>query len=173
MASSNTLGYLRKLVLSGTFSGDGSSLANTVTTRNYVYAFDTTTQTPTTANAFQAVTFAAASVSGWTYSGGTFTCGQSGLYFVEYDAEAESGITSPVTILLRAANLTLNYANPNTIASITLSTAYQPGPISKSFLAFFDAGNQLQIQLCATSTQGGLTSVSGGPSVSCTIIRIQ
>jgi len=165
--------------LTGTFSGDGSGLYNTVTTGNYVSAYDTTIQTPSTANAFQGVTFAATKVIGWTYSGTAtnFTCGQSGMYFVSYDATVETGtISGTATISLRAYNKTIGAEIAGSESFATL-TANQYGAISKSFLATFDAGDALQIQLSANSTSAGLAPSNGyssvRPSISMTIIRIQ
>jgi hypothetical protein len=163
--------------LNGIFSGDGSGLHNTVTTENYVYAYDTTIQVPSTTHTFQGVTFGASSTSGWTYSGGAtnFTCGQSGLFFVVYDASAYAN-SGAATISLRAYNKTIG----EILASesfITLSGAGQQGMVSKSFIAYFSAGDALQIQLDSSSTSAGLAPGSFDatvkPSISMTIIRIQ
>lgn len=167
------------LNLSGLFSGDGSGLYNTVTSGNYVFAYDTTIQTPNTVNSFQGVSFDAVKSSVWIYSSSltNFTCGQSGLYFVTYDATVETGsISGAATISLRAYNKTIGVENLGSESFATL-TANQYGAISKSFLTYFDTGDALQIQLSSTSLSAGLAPSNGyssvKPSISMTIIRIQ
>lgn len=168
------------VTLSGTFSGDGSGLANTVTTANYVFAYDTANHSISMANSFQNVSFTATSLSGWTYIGGpgaTFICPQSGTYLVQYTAEAETTVNSSTTISLRAFNLGVNSEVFGSEASAILSVANQPVPISKSFLAYFSLGNDVDIQFAASNTDAeliaGVGAATNQPSVSCTIIRIQ
>ena len=166
--------------LTGTFSGDGSGLVNTVTTANYVSAYDTANHTVSTPNTFQSITFDAISVSGWTYFGGssgTFTCNQSGTYLVQYDAEVETTTSNATTISLRAFNENIDIEIPGSESSCTLAVATQPAEISKSFLTYVAAGNLLQFQFTGSSTSaeliGGTGAATYQPSISCTIIRIQ
>ena len=166
--------------LAGTFSGDGSGLYNTITTANYVSAYDTANHLNSTANTFQSVSFGAASLSGWTYIGGgaaTFTCPQSGMYLVQYTAEAATTINSATTISLRVFNLATSFETPGSESSVVLSVANQATPVSKSFLAYYAVGNAIQIQFTGSNTSaeliGGIGASTYQPSISCTIIRIQ
>jgi hypothetical protein len=62
------------------------------TSRNYAYAYDTTTQTTVAIDTFQDVTFNTNVVlDGWTHTAGTavFTCAQTGIYSIEYFAHTQ------------------------------------------------------------------------------------
>ena len=166
--------------LTGTFSGDGSGLYNTVTTANYVSAYDVGNHINNAANTFQDISFSAMSLSGWTYIGGggaTFTCPQTGVYFVQYSAEAETTSSSTTTISLRVFNLATDFETSGSESSVILSMANQPIVISKSFLATFAAGNAIQIQFTGSNTSAELIAGIGAatyqPSISLTIVRIQ
>lgn len=166
--------------LTGTFSGDGSGLYNTVTTANYVSAYDGGNHIINTANTFQDVGFSAASLNGWTYIGGggpTFTCPQTGVYLVQYSAEVETMSNSATTNSLRVFNLATDAETPGSESSAILSIANQPIVISKSFLATFVAGNAIKIQFAGSSTSAELVAGVGlatyQPSISCTIVRLQ
>lgn len=168
------------VTLNGTFSGDGSGLLNTVTAGNYVFAFSSASQVVSSANTFQAIPFDALNLSGWTYFGGisdTFTCQQSGMYLIQYDAEVETTTSGATTISLRAFNNTTVFEIPGSQSSVTLSVANQPAAISKSFLTFCSVGELLQFQFTGSSTAAELIVGNGvgtaKPSISCTIIRIQ
>lgn len=166
--------------LTGTFSGDGSGLYNTVTTANNVSAYDTENHANGTANTFQGIAFNATSLSGWTYIGGgaaTFTCPQTGVYLVQYSAEAETTSSSVTTISLRVFDLEINSEFPGSESSAILSTPNQPIVLSKSFLTTIIAGSPIQIQFAGSNTSAELIAGIGAatyqPSISCTIVRMQ
>lgn len=58
-----------------------------VTNGNYLYAYDTTTQSVSNANTWQNVTFntITSQTNGWTYSVPNFLCAQTGLYMIQYN----------------------------------------------------------------------------------------
>jgi hypothetical protein len=161
--------------LAGTFSGDGSGLYNTVTTGNYVSAYDATTQTASIANTFQGVTFAAVFFSGWTYSAGSFTCNHNGTYLIQYSAEVATTASSATTISLHVVDNGNEF--PGSQSSVTLSVTNQPAGISKSLLITPNAGDALQVQFTGSSTSAELVAGNGAgttkPSITMTIIRIQ
>ena len=166
--------------LSGTFSGNGSGLTNTVTTANYVSAVCTASQTLSAANGFQNIPFDMVNSPWWTYFGGssdTFTCQQAGTYLVQYDAEVQATISGGTTVTLRALNYSAGAEILGSEASIDLPGANQPTMVSKSFLAVCNVGELLQFQFSANNTSAQLVAGIGAgaskPSISCTIIRIQ
>jgi hypothetical protein len=163
--------------LTGSFSGNGAGLTNTTTAANYVFACDTTTQTISTANTFQAIAFGAINqINGWTYAGDVFDCNQSGLYLIQYDAEVETTASSAITTTLRAVLYGTNeIAGSESV--VTMSVANQPFPVSKSFMVSASFGATLVFNIASTSTSAelaaGNASGTTNPSISCTIIRIQ
>ena len=163
--------------LSGTFSGNGAGLTNTTTAANYVFAYDTTAQMVGVLGTFQDVTFSAnGQLNGWTHTAGTaaFTCGQSGLYLIEYTAEVYpfgGGVTASLIASLNGTEIT---GSQSSVSSITTVQA----PLSKSFLVSVNSGDALKIQFTATGSSPaelfpGNGSGTTKPSISCTIIRIQ
>lgn len=166
--------------LTGTFGGDGSGLYNTVTAANYVSADDIGNHMISIANTFQDVGFSAVTLSGWTYidgGGPVFICPQTGVYLVQYSAEAETTSSSATTVSLRAFNLATDAETFGSESSAILSTPNQPIVIAKSFLTTFVAGNAINIQFAGSSTSAelvaGIGLATNQPSISCTIVRIQ
>ena len=165
------------VTLSGVFNGNGGGLTNTLTAGNFVYAYDTTTQSTLTANTFQDVTFSSnGQVNGWTHTVGTavFTCGQTGIYLVQYSAETET-TTGAATDSLRAV---LNGTEiPGSQSATGISAAGTPAVAAKSVLVMANASDSLKIQFTATTTSGALVINNGTgtarPSAALTIIRIQ
>ena len=147
------------------------------TTANYVFAYDTTTQTPVVADTFQDITVNTnAQLNGWTHTAGTatFTCPQTGLYLIEYAVEAEVSNIGDI-FSFRAE---LNGAEvAGSQSAIQPSGSAKATPGSKSFIANVTAGNTLALQLAATRTTDTLVQGTGQgttrPSVSITIIKIQ
>jgi hypothetical protein len=118
-----------------------------------------------------------AQISGWTHAANTasFTCGQSGLYLVHYDAEATSTTTASSTVSLRAV---VNGTEiPGSESTANVNTANLVVPISKSFICSFSSGGVLKFQLAGEGTADRLVSNTGTgttqPSFSCTIMRLQ
>jgi hypothetical protein len=168
------------VTLSGTFSGDGSGLTGltTPTVANYLLSYSTSTQVVATASTFQNITnHVDPQISGWTHTSGTtsFTCAQSGLYMVQYTAEAITSATATTTVSVRAVDNGTEI--PDSQSTAVANTASQTVPISKSFIASFNSGDVLQFQFTGSSTDDRLVSNFGlgttRPSFSCTVIRIQ
>jgi hypothetical protein len=162
--------------LNGTFSGDGSGLYNTVTTENYISAYGTMSQFVDQANTFQAATFQASFPNGWTLtSQENFTCNQTGIYLVQYNAEVGTTMSSATTISLI---VTFNGNEiPNSQSSATLAVANQPVVVSKSFLVNAASGAVFQVQFSGSNAYAELVAGNGAgntkPSISMTIVRIQ
>ena len=168
------------LTLNGTFSGNGSGLTNlnTPTTGDFVHSYSVTTQAVVTASIFQDITNQIdAQINGWLHTPGavSYTNGQSGLYLIQYTAEATATSSTVSTISLRAVVNGTETADSQSTA--VANTANQIVPISKSFMANLNAGDVLKFQFAGSSTINRLVSNSGlgttRPSFSCTIIRIQ
>lgn len=163
--------------LTGSFNGDGSGLYNTVTTKNFVSAYDLSSQSVLNANTFQAITFGLISYGfgGWTYSSGSFTCGQTGQYLVEYSAEVATTTNSTTTISLHAVENGTEYVGSQ--SSVTLSVANQPAAISKGFLIVANEGDSIQIQFTGSNTNAELVAGNGAgttkTSATMEIIRIE
>ena len=170
---------------SGTFTGNGTGLT-TVTAGNYVFAYDTTTQTIASQNTFQNITVNnySTQINGWTHTAGTavFTCAQSGIYMVQYVAESTSfDIIDNDVITVRAL---LNSVEIPGSAAVGYIYSYSENPysqdqkeITKSFIVSITSGSALVFQVAdATSNLGSIApagSATTRSSFSCTIIRIQ
>jgi len=145
---------------------------------NYLDAYSTSTQAVATASTFQDITSDVNNqISGWTHAPGTvfFTNNQTALYLVQYTGEATTTSTTTTTVTLRAV---VNGAEiPDSQSTAVVNTANQITPISKSFIAAFNAGDVLKFQLAGSSTVNRIVSNSGlgttRPSFSCTIIPLQ
>jgi len=163
-------------LFSGAFVGDGSGLTNTatagVTTGNYVFAYDYPNSSETVASGqTKPISFSTATnLNGWTCTANntTFTCGQSGLYLVSYYA-----------LVVNLGGLTMFAYTPSTgpiVGSVSYNGSVGRFSLSQSFLAFFNAGDALQIQ--ASAVAGSSATFSGpqgfpGPDASLTIVRVQ
>ena len=167
----NTFNYL---------AGNGGGLINlaTPTIADYIHSYSTTTQAIVTAGTFQDITNNVdAQLSGWTHTADTvsFTNAQSGLYLIQYTAEATATSTTTTTVSLRAVVNGTEIADSQSTA--VADTANQIVPISKSFIASFNSGDVLKFQFAGSSTVDRIVSNSGlgttRPSFSCTIIRLQ
>jgi hypothetical protein len=175
--------------LCGTFCGVGLNL-QTVTSVSYLYYFSLAAQGSGGASVFGNALFnnngpADGSALGWTYNPptGTFICNQAGIYMVEYDAE--------VLTVIAAGSMTIRAFEANPPAGgafipgsqVSLDSGALPVntyvPVSKSFLAFFQPGQMLNIQFASTVAGAvNLQNPAGviganQPSISLTIIRIQ
>ena len=173
------------VTLNGTFTGTGTGLT-TVTAGNYVFAYDTTTQTIASQNTFQNITVNnySTQINGWTHTPGTavFTCAQSGIYMVQYVAESTSfDIIDNDVITVRAL---LNSVEIPGSAAVGYIYSYSENPysqdqkeITKSFIVSITSGSALVFQVAdATSNLGSIApagSATTRSSFSCTIIRIQ
>jgi hypothetical protein len=167
-------------VLSGKISGNGSGLTNLPATLNYVYSYDTTTQTVATAGTFRDVTFNTdAQINGWTHTAGGagFTNGPGGLYLIEYAAETATATTANTTVSIRAVLNGTEIAGSQSASSPV--TAGLASPISKSFIVRIPTPNTnvLKLQFTGSTVNNRVISNIGSgttkPSVSMTVIRIQ
>jgi hypothetical protein len=134
-----------------------------------------------TANTFQDIKFNNdAQINGWTHTAGSasFTNGPSGLYLIEYDAEASTATTTTTTVSLRAVLNGTEIAGSQSAASpVTAGLAI---PIAKSFMVKIPTANTnvLKLQFTGSNTSNNrlISNIGQGttkPSVSMTIIRIQ
>lgn len=149
---------------------------------NFVFAYDTTTQSVPDADTYRDITFDTnAQLNNWTHEAetATFTCHQVGKYLVIYRAEGSYTNPEPslsVTISLRA---TLNGTEiagsqcslTQNIPALTTETF----PITNSFIVDCAEGDGLTIQFSATSDTTTLNPGGSGTttiSASITIIRV-
>jgi len=160
----------------GTFTGSGAGLMNTTTAGNYVFAYDTKTQSIISAGVFQDIKFSSiGQVNGWVHTSGSgsFTNTQSGLYLVQYSAELSASKAPSATVSMIG---TLNGTEiPGSQCAVEV-TAGSITTIAKAFLVSVAYGNTFKLKF--TSMAGGAIAGNIGagstkPSVSCTIIRIQ
>jgi hypothetical protein len=167
------------LVRAGSFQGDGSGLTNVTGSLlgNYIFAYATSVQIASSPGIFQDILFNNTPIlTGWTVNGGgdIYFCSQTGLYLVQYTAEAVTFSGGGVMFSLRA-NLN-GLEIPGSEANGTVSSSGSTTPISKSFLVPVNSGNSLSLQFAVNNTpsqlQGG-GNANVQPSASLTITRIQ
>jgi hypothetical protein len=149
-----------------------------VNNANYVFAYDTTTQTVATANTFQDVTFNTnGQINGWTHTASTanFTCNQSGLYLVTYTAILQRTSTSGTRGELRALLNGTEVAGSS--VGVSLGTNTLPVCVARSIIVNATSGQLLKIQLTGASNTvqlvpGGVNATTR-QSIGITIVRIQ
>jgi BclA-like protein len=174
-AALNVVGVVR----ASSFQGDGSGLTNVtgLPLGNYVFVYATSAQIVSSPATFQDVFFNnTAALQGWTVNGAgdIYFCAQTGLYLVQYTAEATTSAGGPVLFSLRA---NLNGSEiPGSEANGTVDTSSSAVAISKSFLVSVNSGNSLSLQFAANNIPsqlqgGGIAGIQ--PSASLTITRIQ
>jgi hypothetical protein len=161
---------------------NGAGLTNVPNMLNYVYNFDTSTQTVATADTFADLTFNTnAQINGWTHTAGTatYTNGPAGLYLVEYTAEAVATNTvAATTVSVRA--LLNDVEIPGSQSVATPAVADQPFPLSRSFMVYIPtpATNIFKLQFTGSGVHtnrlaSNLGSGTVKPDAALTIIRIQ
>ena len=145
-----------------------------ITTTNYLFAYDTTTQGLGAANTFQDASFDTnALIDGWTHTTSTasFTCNQTGLYRISYTAQCAGSGMSFVALVdgSQVAGSQSSHLLGSSNSSFRQIT-------TKEFLANITAGQILKIQYAGVSTQGELVAGSGSgttkPSISLSIVLI-
>jgi hypothetical protein len=163
---------------SGTFSGDGSGLTNLTSSGDYVYAYSTNTLNVAVVDAFQDIPCNVnGPIDGWTHTAGTatFTCNQTGLYWIQFDAEALTDTTASSAISLRAVLGGVEIAGSQ--AAFSAGILNLSVPLSKGFLAAISNGNVLKFQFAGSHANNSLVANTGTgttrPSFSCTIIRLK
>jgi hypothetical protein len=159
-------------------TGGGGGGGSSPTGTNYILAYSTNLQAVVTANTFQDITNSVdAQLSGWTANAAatSFTSVQTGLYLVQYSAEATTTATFTNSVSVRAVVNGTEIAGSEAIAGTY--TANMVVLLSKSFIASLNAGDILKFQLAGTSTTCRIVSITvagtTSPSFSCTIIRLQ
>jgi hypothetical protein len=189
--TNNQSGVTMSGAFTGSFIGNGSGLTNIggSTAGNYVFAYDTTTQTPPSYY-YTNITFnSVIQTNGWYYtsSNATFTATQNGLCLVQYTAtianppgtsyfsyiELKAVINNNTTAI--SGSDASNYVSPNT-------NGVAGQFLSRSFITYVSSGQQLSFQFCANGVASArllpeLEILNGqasyAPSFSVTIVRIQ
>jgi len=180
----NTLTVLTNSA-TASYSVSGGGGGSSPTAANYVLSYSTNTQGVVLAGTFLDITnYTDAQLNGWTNAnpsatnnGGTFSCAQTGLYLVQYSAEATTttGLNPTNSVSVTAVvNGTEIAGSQATAGTYTANVVVQ---ISRSFIASFNAGDILKFQLTGTSTSCRIVPNTGfgntRPGFSCTIIRLQ
>lgn len=135
---------------------------------NYVFAYDTSTQTSLSGTTYTPVTFnSSGAINGWTRSGSTdFVCTQSGNYLVTYRLQVNFTGTSTLStscygrVFVGGAESPGSQASvqiPATAATISIASTL---PMTVSTLVGCNAGQVLQIHWAPTN----ITTVNLGPS---------
>lgn len=146
------------------------------------FAYSTSTQTTTSLNAFQTITFSAAPIlNTWTTSGvNTFVCRVTGKYLIEYSAETgiSPALTVNTNISIRALKTSAEIAGSqaNNLLSVG-SGVTSVQTCAKSFIINVNAGDTIQFQYATDTSGGGILAATGNgttrPSISVTIARLQ
>lgn len=152
----------------------------------HLFVYDTTTQSVTTANTMQDITFNTnVELDGWTHSASsaTFICTLPGKYLVRYDLEITdtSGVAIASTfsaLVVRAPSSSIIFTEiPGSQGCIQLGIlSNQTLLLSRSFIITAQLGDQFKAQFTGSATTNELISGSGvgttKPSASLTIARI-
>jgi hypothetical protein len=148
------------------------------TAGNYVFAYDTNTQSTPAPNAFIGVSFNTnAQLNGWTAppGTGTFICLQTGLYLIQYTGSVHRIGGGAASLALRA--LVNGVEVPGSQSAALPSDTISYIPTSKSFIASLNSSDILSLQFAGSSTSMQLAGVvvvgTTIPSISMTIVRIQ
>jgi hypothetical protein len=140
---------------------------------NYVFAYSQALQIVTSPATFQDANFSNdAQTSGWTHTLGAsqYTCAQTGLYLVQYTAQANIADSMSFRGALNSTEIPGSEAYANSVSFGTTVV------ISKTFLASVISGSFLTIQYTGNSSSDSLQGGGSGsiqPSISLTITRIQ
>jgi hypothetical protein len=162
-------GGVRLLTSGAGMTLDGQSV---VPSGNYVFAYSTMPQNVTPSFFQNAIFSSGPQISGWNYIIGTsqFICPQTGLYLVQYTAQAY--VVDSVS--MRGTVNSIEVPGSQAYAS---STGFGGATtITKSFLASINSGAILTIQYTGNSSGDYLQGGGSGttlPSISLTITRIQ
>jgi hypothetical protein len=166
------------VTLTGTFVGNGGGLTNLLSSGDYAFAYSSVDQPVTNTTLFQDITCNVnGPIDGWTHTVSTasFTCTQTGLYWIQFDAEVLTDTTASSTVSLRAVLDGVELAGSQ--AAFSASILNLSVPLSKGFLAVISSGAVLKFQLAGSNLNNSLVANTGTgttrPSFSCTIIRIK
>ncbi len=144
---------------------------------DYVFAYDTTTQTVALANVFQDITFNTnVLLNGWTHTVGTasFTCGTTGSYLIEVNANTNASAGAPLNVELRLLK------NGVEISASQIFTGIQnnnlPNPISGKIISSFAVTDVLKVQLTGSKVNSQIITGSGNStvkqSIKITVVRL-
>lgn len=104
--------------------------------------------------------------NGWTltFNTGVFVCPATGTYQISYTAQVNSGNSAPGTVSFIAYNLTQAVEVKYSQEAITIATASTNMPISTTFLATLNAGDNIVFQFVGPTTSGWNISSNGAGS---------
>lgn len=161
-------------------TGEQGPEGPSLTSSNYVFAYDTTTQDVATASTFQDVTFNTnAQLNGWSHVSGSseFICNQTGLYYICYSIEIDNrSLVSLGSTTSALVTVNTNQASGSQ-ASVTLGALTgQIFPLSNSFILQLNANDSLKVRFTGSSTLNQIVANNGSgsvrPSAVLTIIRL-
>jgi uncharacterized delta-60 repeat protein len=131
---------------------------------NFLFAYDTTTQSITTPDVFQNVTFNTIRITnGWNYDAGTaqFMCNQTGMYNVNYQGLADNTSDSAGSLMSMIA-LQNSDEVPGSQSVIAFgSVTGMQLPLTRTFLIACSGSDLLQLQVAGSSTNNQLTAGGG------------
>lgn len=168
--------------LTNIFVGNGAGLTNvtSVTSSNFLYAYDTTSQYVSTAGAYQYITLNTVSDTGWYLpTTGEYEAVATGAYLVSYQAHFYNGsATTTGSIAMRGVvNLTTEIPSSEVVSYLYPNYVVE---VSRTFLISLTAGQVLSFQMTGSgSGTGGPYLISSSlygqffPSMTVTITRIE
>jgi hypothetical protein len=165
------------LTSNGAAAPTWQTVSSGVTSANYVFAYDTTTQTVATANTFQDVTFDTnAIINGWTHTTSTasFTAAVTGNFTITIDAIANATGGASFGIEFRIVK------NGTEVSGSQIYNTAQnnnsPQTITGKCLVAVTSGDVIKVQMTAGKTNGQILSSNGNstvkPSIKINISRI-
>lgn len=124
-------------------------IKKSIAASSYAFTFDSSSQVVNIANTFQSITFNNANtILGWTYSNGTFTCDQSGVYLFNYDIQVSISLVSGVASAIVTQNGEEILGSQSSDNVSTLSV----GSLHRSFINQFFAGDLICLKFTGDST---------------------
>jgi len=143
-----------------------SGAAVSSTPADYVFAYDTTTQTVAVADTFQDITFNTnAFIEGWTHTAGgiLFTGNTTSLYEASYSATVNRNGNPTSTLELIALKNGSEISGSQVPSTLTSNNARNE--ISNTFIMDITAGDDFKLQFTATNTNGQLSPVGANASI--------
>jgi len=120
---------------------------------NFVFAYDTTTQSISLTNTFQTLTYDTnGQLDGWAHTTGTgvFTCNQTGLYLVTFDLQVNKIGGGAGNFAARATFNAVEVAGSHT--GIDYATNNLHMQVSRTFLVSATAAQVLEIEMAGDQT---------------------
>jgi hypothetical protein len=142
-----------------------TNITTSSSTGSYAFSYSTNTQNINNVNTFNNISFTQdIYLIGWTRSSTTFTCTNTGIYRVEYHAEATttalvggstvSFIATKNAVEIAASQVAITF--PAALAGVT--------PISTTFISNFSNGDLLVFRMASTSSSANSISSLGNGS---------